>query len=445
MEDKTEKYFVGVRFPTTDKTYYYSTKTTELVPGDLVIVNSEDNLEAATVVTTVMNQQTHKTSLELKPIIRKATATDVRIYKANLAHAQECMAIAQKEVNARNMPMDFVAAAFSFSGDVITLTYTSTEKRVDFRELLPVLGSKLRARVSLRQIASRDRAKMIGGIGICGLPLCCSTFLTNFESIGIAKMKNQMLAINIPKYSGPCDKLMCCLAYEDETYTIEKKDFPRVGQEVKVDGEPYTVNSFNIVSRTVRLANADKSDFQTVPLEDCIAMIKGTYKPHPIEKKGEEEYKLPDFGVSSKASNFERNSEELEENRQNRGDKNGSNKPSDSSSRRNDRNNRNRDKNNRNNRGNNNQGKDNPKPEENGNRDNSRNHNRHNRDRNNRNNRNNNNGNQSPKQQNNNQKPRDNGSPANNNGNPNNGNKPHNRNRRRHHGGKPNNKPGEGE
>ena len=458
MEEKNEKYFVGVRFPTTDKTYYYSTKITDLVPGDLVIVDSENSIEAATIVTTVMNQENHSTGLDLKPIMRKATATDIKIYKSNLARALDCMGIAQREVNARNMPMDFVAAAFSFNGDVITLTYTSTEKRVDFRELLPILGSKMKARVSLRQIASRDRAKMIGGIGICGLPLCCSSFLTNFESIGIAKMKNQMLAINIPKYSGPCEKLMCCLAFEDETYTIEKKDFPRIGQEVKLDGETYTVNSFNIVSRTVRLSNADHSDFQTFPLEDCLAMIKGTYKPKPVEKKIEEEYKLPDFGVVKNNEGFAKNTSDLKENQNQNNDKNGSNKQRggnqdrrDDRRNKNDRNNRDRNNQNEANRNNNNNNNRANRPEEGGNRDKNnqnrnRNRNRHDKNRG-RDDANQNRGNQNQNRPQNNNRPQ--GNPENKENN--NDRRPNNnRNRYHHHrhGNRPNggnNKGGEGE
>ena len=303
MEEKQETYYVGVRFPGADKAYYYSTRFLDLKLGDVVIVDSDGVIEAATVSTTVKSTSGRAVSMdtELKPIIRKATAEDLRTRARNETKSKILMEIAQKEAQAKKLPMDFIAAYLSFNGDVITLVYTSTEKRVDFRELLPILGARLKARVSLRQIASRDRAKMIGGLGICGLPLCCSTFLTTFESISISKMKNQMLAINIPKYSGPCEKLMCCLAYEDELYAQEKTKFPRIGQEVKYNGEAYTVNSFNILSQTVRLANADHSDFQTFPLEDILAMQNGTYVPHKEEVKPEKEYTLPDYNIKPSA------------------------------------------------------------------------------------------------------------------------------------------------
>lgn len=298
MEERNESYYVGVRFPGSDKAYYYSTKSNELKIGDIVIVDSDGSLEAASVCTCPKNMSNYSSQIELKPIIRKGTPADIKIQKQNESRAKMMMAIAQQEANRSKLPMDFVASYLSFNGDIITLVYTSTEKRVDFRDLLPVLGSKLKARVSLRQIASRDRAKMIGGLGICGLPLCCSTFLSTFESISISKMKNQMLAINIPKYSGPCEKLMCCLAYEDELYATEKPKYPRINQELKYDGETYTVASFNILSRTVRITNADHSDFQTFSLEDVLAMIAGNYKPKEKVLVTEKEYQLPDYNIA---------------------------------------------------------------------------------------------------------------------------------------------------
>ena len=308
IENK-DKYFVGVRFADTEKTYYYSTKTSDLKVGDLVIVPSGDLTEIATVYTSVMSTSTYKSSLVLRPIFHKATASERRTYENNLIRAKEAFEIATKEAKLKELPMDFVASSYSFDGSVVTLTYTSPEKRVDFRELLPVLGAKLKARVNLKQIASRDKAKLVGGIGVCGLPLCCSNFLTNFEKVTISHIKNQMLAINVQKYSGPCDKLMCCLLFEDEAYTLEKKDFPRIGTPVKLDEGDYFVNSFNIVSRTVRLNSADKSDFKTVTLEEWGQMLKGTYQPRIEEPKATKEYSLPDYNIKPSVE-FEPSKEE---------------------------------------------------------------------------------------------------------------------------------------
>ena len=136
-----------------------------------------------------------------------------------------------------------------------------SDDRVDFRELLKILASKLHTRIELRQIGPRDKAKMIGGIGICGLPLCCSTFLNEFDGIGINKAKNQMLAINVPKLSGHCGKLICCLKFEDDIYTEEKQKYPDIGTKIWIDKVEYTVTNVNIITGVVKIENPEDIKF----------------------------------------------------------------------------------------------------------------------------------------------------------------------------------------
>ena len=133
-------------------------------------------------------------------------------------------------------------------------------------QVLGNLQGRLRCRIELRQIGSRDKAKMVGGIGICGLPLCCSTFLHSFDGISISRAKNQMLSLNIPKISGHCGKLICCLLYEDEQYSELKKDFPAVGERFTIDGLSYRIGSYNVLSRMVRVESSE--DVKFLPLED---------------------------------------------------------------------------------------------------------------------------------------------------------------------------------
>ena len=194
-----------------------------------------------------------------------------------------------------------IDAVYTLDGEKVTITYTSPEKRVDFRELLHMLAPELGCRVELRQIANRDKAKMIGGIGICGLPLCCSTFLNSFEGISIQRAKNQMLTINIPKLSGPCDKLICCLLYEDDAYTEAKKEFPRHGEVIHTPEGYYSVDSFNVLSKNVRLVNATRDDYRTYPLEDIRAMQRGTYKKK--EEDGRLHLELPDYNIGGRNFN----------------------------------------------------------------------------------------------------------------------------------------------
>lgn len=298
-EENSNVYYVGVRFQGSEKSYYFSTTFNDLRVGDLVVVDTVNGYEIGTVSTAPINISFYRGNLALKPILRKPTRSDMVDYNFNLKEAKRAMQVAADEIKALDLPMDLINAYYTLDGSKVTITYTSPEKRVDFRELLRRLVPALNhCRVELRQIASRDKAKMVGGIGACGLPLCCSTFLTQFEGISIAKAKNQMLTLNIPKLSGPCGKLLCCLAYEDETYTIEKKDFPRIGTVVHTDEGDYTVDSMNIISRTVRLVNSTRDDYKTYSLEDVKAMMNGTYKKKEETKKVNE-FSLPDFHISA--------------------------------------------------------------------------------------------------------------------------------------------------
>lgn len=293
----TNLFYIGIRFLGNDKTYFFSTTFDDLKENDLVVVETVTGLEMGTISTPLNKIETYKGTLELKPILRKPTKDDMIDYNFNLEQGKKALAITKREVAELGLAMDLIDAIYTLDGSKVTITYTSSEKRVDFRELLKKLVRLIPARIELKQIASRDKARMVGGIGICGLPLCCSTYLSQFEAISIAKAKNQMLTLNIPKLSGPCGKLICCLSYEDETYTIEKKDFPHLGTKIHLDEGDYFVDSINIISRTVRLTNQAKDDYRTFPLEDIKAMINGTYKKKEISL--EKEYKLPDFNISS--------------------------------------------------------------------------------------------------------------------------------------------------
>ena len=128
-----------------------------------------------------------------------------------------------------------------------------SDDRVDFRELLKELASVFKCRIELRQIGPRDKAKLVGGLGSCGLPLCCSSFLGEFDGVSINMAKNQMLAINIEKISGACGRLMCCLKFEDDIYTQEKKRFPKIGTKVIYEDKLYKVTSINILSDTIKI------------------------------------------------------------------------------------------------------------------------------------------------------------------------------------------------
>jgi len=269
------KYFVGVRYANSSKAYFFGTNTNDMRIDDHVVVESVRGLEVASVATMPEDIDKYKSSLDLKPIIRIANETDTYVFEENKRRATEALRFCADEVRRLNLDMHLLDAEYTLDGSKITITYVA-EDRVDFRELLKILAGRLRCRIELHQIGSRDKAKIIGGIGICGLPLCCSTFLNSFDGISISRAKNQMLSLNIPKLSGHCGKLICCLLYEDDQYSDLKKDFPSVGERFVKDGVTYRVASYNVLSRMIKIES--DVDTQFVPIEDVKKYLRGKDK-----------------------------------------------------------------------------------------------------------------------------------------------------------------------
>ena len=258
-------HFVGVKFLNTPRAYFFGVKDIELKLDDKVVVETIRGTELGTIAIEPIAIDKYSNGLSLKPILRKATDTDIKLADINQKDALFAMEICQSEVKKLNLDMNLISCEYTLDKSKVLFSYLADD-RVDFRELLKVLASKLHTRIELRQIGSRDKAKMIGGLGVCGLPLCCSTFLNEFDGISINRAKNQMLAINIPKLSGQCGKLICCLKYEDDAYTEERRNFPDLGSRLFIDKVEYTVTSVNILSRIVKIENQD--DVKFIPLED---------------------------------------------------------------------------------------------------------------------------------------------------------------------------------
>ena len=271
-------HFAPVRFPNGDKSYYFGTNDTELDEGVYVIVDTVAGFEMGIVTSKPLSMEMYHSKLDLKAIVRRASPDDLEAYEMANIQAASSLKIADREAKKLNLGMTFIDAKYSLDGTKITITYTA-EGRVDFRELLRVLASLLKCRIELHQIAPRDKAKSVGGMGICGLPLCCSTFLKSFDGISISRAKNQMLTLNIPKLSGQCGRLKCCLLFEDDMYTEEKKAFPHIGDKIKLELGEYTVSSFNIMSRTIKLTSVD--DVQFMSLDDYNRILH----PHSYKKQ----------------------------------------------------------------------------------------------------------------------------------------------------------------
>ncbi|MCQ2798511.1 MAG: stage 0 sporulation protein [Bacilli bacterium] len=276
---ETKEYYVGVKFQGSIKAYYFSTTIEDLKIDDLVVVETVAGFEIGSICTDIIPISKYTGTLALKPVIRRPNPSDMAAYELGKREAKEALEITKREVEALNLPMNLLDAYYTLDGTKVTITYTS-ENRVDFRELLRILAPQLKCRIELHQIAARDKAKMIGGIGICGLTLCCSTFLNQFDGISISRAKNQMLTLNIPKLSGHCGKLICCLLFEDDMYTEAKKDFPAIGYITKIDGVDYKVDGLNILSRTVKLVS--EGDVKFISLEEYRALEKKN--PRPFRK-----------------------------------------------------------------------------------------------------------------------------------------------------------------
>lgn len=266
IDNSEYRQYVGVRFYNTQRTYYFGIKEDlEVKDGDKVIVETVRGLELGEIAFTPIDIDKYESELGLKPIIRLANDIDVKIFESNKKDAASALEISKNEANKLKLDMNFISCEYTLDKTKVILTYVADE-RVDFRELLKSLASRLHTRIELRQVGSRDKAKMIGGVGICGLPLCCSTFLNEFDGISINRAKNQMLAINIPKLSGHCGKLICCLKYEDDAYSEEKKNFPELGTKLFIDKTEYTVTGVNVISKVVKIENEE--DVKFLPIEE---------------------------------------------------------------------------------------------------------------------------------------------------------------------------------
>lgn len=254
------KFYINVKFGVSNKTYYFATDEESLKVGDYVVVETIVGLEIGEVVTYPKDLSTLNFDREIKPILRKATNEDMVTFESNKTLALEACSLFEDQVKKLNLNMNLISAQYTLDRTKILFVYVADD-RVDFRELLKVLASSLHCRIELKQINSRERAQLVGGLGTCGLPLCCTTFLTQFEGVSLNKAKNQMLAINIPKLSGQCGKLMCCLKYEDDLYTEAKKEFPPINFKFKYKDEEYKVSSYNVLTKVIKIQSPENVEF----------------------------------------------------------------------------------------------------------------------------------------------------------------------------------------
>jgi len=254
---------VGIRFRSCGQVYYFDTGHFVLHKGDRVIVKTEQGLGLGEVVLQprALDQDLRQ---DLKKIFRMANEKDILQNEKNLELEQEAFDFCLERIKARNMEMKLVTTEVLFDGSKIIFYYTA-DGRVDFRELVKDLVSRFRTRIEMRQIGVRNEAKMVGGIGCCGRPLCCASFLRNFDPVSVKMAKEQNLSLNPSKISGVCGRLMCCLTYEYQTYLDQKKGLPKIGKRVMTRQGPGKVVRQNIMTRKSTVALTEGGEVEISP------------------------------------------------------------------------------------------------------------------------------------------------------------------------------------
>lgn len=257
--------YLSVRFQATNKTYTFSTTDNSIVNGDGVIVETQRGVEYARVIADPFDKP--NVSMEIKPILRKASREDEIQYEKNIVDCKEAKQRCQNEADKLELGMKVISAEYTLDRSKITFIYLADD-RVDFRELLKILASIFRCRIDLRQVGTRDKAKIVSGIGPCGRELCCARYISEFDRISINMAKNQLLALNVAKLSGQCGNLMCCLKYEDEAYKDLKKGLPKLNSYIEYEGEKFKLTSMNVIVRNCKLENREHAIF--ISLDDLL-------------------------------------------------------------------------------------------------------------------------------------------------------------------------------
>ena len=244
---------IGVRFRSAGKVYYFAPEDLDISQGDHVVVETARGIEYGYVVLGIKEVDDDKIVQPLKPVMRVATPDDDEKAEKNREKEKEAFKICQEKIRKHELEMKLIDAEYTFDNNKV-LFYFTADGRIDFRELVKDLASVFKTRIELRQIGVRDETKILGGIGICGRPLCCHSYLADFVPVSIKMAKEQNLSLNPTKISGVCGRLMCCLKNEQETYEELNSRLPNVGDYVTTpDGLKGEVNSLSVLRQLVKV------------------------------------------------------------------------------------------------------------------------------------------------------------------------------------------------
>lgn len=279
---------IGIRFKNMGKVYYFASAGFTFRKGDYAIVETARGLECGEVVMENRDMDDAELVKPLKAVVRAATEADVRTAKEHAEKEQKALKICEERIAAHKLDMKLISAEYAFDNSKI-LFYFTAEGRVDFRNLVKDLAGLFHTRIELRQIGVRDEAKMLGGLGICGRPLCCAQFLSDFQPVSIKMAKEQGLSLNPTKISGSCGRLMCCLKYEQDTYSALLKLTPKQGAEVLTPEGQGIVTEVNVLSGILKVRLEKSQDTPPITVHrDDVTILKNN-KPKQEKKASEKE------------------------------------------------------------------------------------------------------------------------------------------------------------
>jgi len=247
---------VPLKFQQAGRQYDFDATTLELKAGDKVVVETDRGRAMAIVVIAPREIEDSDAPEGLKSILRVATEEDLALAETNSARETDAYRYCQERIKSRQLEMKLVRAEYAFDGSKIIFFFTA-DGRIDFRELVKDLAHHFHTRIEMRQIGVRDEAKLVGGLGICGRELCCSSFLTQFNPVSVKMAKEQGLALNPTKISGQCGRLLCCLGYEFETYSALKKGLPKCGKKISWQDREHLVTSIDILRQRISLRDQE--------------------------------------------------------------------------------------------------------------------------------------------------------------------------------------------
>ncbi|MBQ8161921.1 MAG: stage 0 sporulation family protein [Clostridia bacterium] len=270
---------IGVKFEDGGKLYFFDPDTAQPQYGDYVLVETVRGQELAQVVMPVEQKEEKQLPVALKKIIRPATEQDIRHREDNRRLEKEAFRVGQEKILQHKLEMKLVEVQVPFDNQKMIFFFTANG-RVDFRGLVKDLAGYFKSRIELRQLGARDEAKLLGGLGTCGRPVCCNTFLADFQPVSIKMAKEQKLSLNPLKISGICGRLMCCLKYEQDQYEEVHRRMPRVGREVITPDGQGTVTELNAIRETVRVRifRNETGEIREYPLEDLQPVGRASWK-----------------------------------------------------------------------------------------------------------------------------------------------------------------------